>query len=84
MVSRSTSSNQPLFRHSPGTNEWQAEVVDAALRRVDRAPNCFEGDTGQEISTRTRPDESGPLFLTRRLALEWMVYYLERSDQQNP
>jgi hypothetical protein len=67
------------FTAPTGTEDWEVEVVDAA-RRAGRSLSQYETDTGRLVWAWARPDGTGPLFLTRRVALTWMADVLERLD----
>jgi hypothetical protein len=67
------------FTHPVGSEEWESEVIEFA-RRMGRSLRETEADTGQQLWSWSRADGTGPLFLTRRVAMDWMAELLERGD----
>ena len=64
---------------STGSEEWEAEIIEAA-RRAGRSLRRAEADTGQVIWSWSRSDGTGPMFLTRRVAFNWMADLIERGE----
>jgi hypothetical protein len=69
---------QPGLSAPKGSREWEAAIIEAA-REAGRSLLRSEADTGQVIWSWSRSDGTGPMFLTRRVALTWMADVLERS-----
>ncbi len=59
-----------------GSSEWEARIIESA-RQAGHSLSCAEADTGQVIWSWSRSDGTGPLFLTRRVALSWMADELD-------
>ena len=59
-----------------GSAEWEAEIIEAA-RQAGHSLRWAEADTGQVIWSWSPSDGTGPLFLTRRVALSWMADELD-------
>ena len=70
---------QERFAAPTGSKEWEADIIERA-RRAGRSLSRAEADTGQEIWSWSREDGTGPMFLTRRVALTWMANLLERAE----
>lgn len=70
------------FAAPTGSAEWEAEIIEAA-RRAGRSLRKAEADTGQIIWSWSRSDGTGPMFLTRRIALTWMADLIERGETQH-
>jgi hypothetical protein len=73
---------RPAFTAPTGSEEWESEVI-AAAKLVGRSLRQSEADTGQLVWSWSRADGTGPVFLTRRVALTWMADVLERSDRHD-
>jgi hypothetical protein len=82
VASTANPSSRPAITTDVGTGAWEAAIVDAA-RAVGRSLVQLETDTGQVVWSWSRADGTGPLFLTRRVALTWMADLLERAEPQD-
>jgi hypothetical protein len=60
-------------------SELEAEITPRAAE-IGFCLVQYETDMGQLVFEWRRADDPGPQFLTRHLALLWMVDWLERGD----
>ena len=67
------------FSAPKGSKEWELEILEAA-RRKGRALRRAETNTDQIIWSGARTHGTGPMFLTRRIALTWMANLIERAE----
>ena len=69
---------QSKFDAPVGSEDWASEIVEVA-RQAGHCLRTADADTGQTVWSWSRSDGSGPVFLTRRAALNWMADQLEDS-----
>ncbi len=71
--------DNPLERGGPSSSIALESQVLPRAREAGFALVQYETDTGQLVFECRRGDERGPQFLTRQLALLWLVDRLERG-----
>ena len=62
--------------------DWESRLIRSALAAGCSLRRAEAADTGQVVWSWVRDDGTGPAFLTRRAALDWMAAVLEGSDPQ--